>query len=217
MSPPVRLPLVRFAALQSVVCTRLVGVTGSPLPPRASPFPTGTLRFLPAAVPCLLAQAGSSSRELHSPSEFSRSVPAPRLSTSSAFLGVAFPLRDISQRRRYDGVPPPPPFRPRRFSRPRRFAPPPALRVYFTPQPRPGFSLQGFPSRTAEPARRRPVPSRRWRSFAAPVARCATSPRPALRALFRARVRCPRLRCLAAASILPLVGLSSSRFSVSPP
>ena len=35
-------------------------------------------------------------------------------------------------------------FRPRRFSRPRRFPPPPALRVYFTPQPRPGFTLQGF-------------------------------------------------------------------------
>jgi hypothetical protein len=35
-------------------------------------------------------------------------------------------------------------FRPRRSSRPRRLAPPRALRVCFTPQPRPGFSLQGF-------------------------------------------------------------------------
>lgn len=34
-------------------------------------------------------------------------------------------------------------FRPRRFSRPRRFTPPPALWVYFAPQPRTGFSLQG--------------------------------------------------------------------------
>jgi len=36
------------------------------------------------------------------------------------------------------------PFRPRRFSRPRRFTPQLALWVYFTPLPRPGFTLQGF-------------------------------------------------------------------------
>jgi len=41
-------------------------------------------------------------------------------------------------------VPNPPPFRPRRFSRPRRFPPLLALWVCFTPQPRPGFSLQGL-------------------------------------------------------------------------
>jgi len=37
------------------------------------------------------------------------------------------------------------PCRPRRFSRPRRFTPPLAWWVYFTPQPRPGFALQGLP------------------------------------------------------------------------
>jgi hypothetical protein len=36
------------------------------------------------------------------------------------------------------------PFRPRRFSRPRRLSPPLGSWVYFTPQPRPGFALQGF-------------------------------------------------------------------------
>jgi hypothetical protein len=36
------------------------------------------------------------------------------------------------------------PFRPRRFSRPRRFPPRLALWVCFTPLPRPGFTLQGF-------------------------------------------------------------------------
>jgi len=41
-------------------------------------------------------------------------------------------------------------FRPRRSSRPRRFAPPRASWVCFTPQPRPGFSLQGF-GHTANP------------------------------------------------------------------
>jgi hypothetical protein len=37
-------------------------------------------------------------------------------------------------------------FRPRRFSRPRRLSPPRALRACFIPQPRPGFTLQGFVS-----------------------------------------------------------------------
>jgi hypothetical protein len=55
--------------------------------------------------------------------------------------------------------------------------------------------VQGSPSRgssrTAGPARRRPVPSRRWRRSAAPVARRSTSPRPALRAFIRARAPVP--------------------------
>jgi hypothetical protein len=71
--------------------------------------------------------------------------------------------------------------RPRRFSRPRRLAPLSTSRVYFTPQPRPGFTFQGFapaakprhlvggrcplavsrPSPTVElPRRRRPRPRR---------------------------------------------------------
>jgi hypothetical protein len=37
-----------------------------------------------------------------------------------------------------------PTVRPQRFSRSRRFAPLRTLRVYFTPQPRPGFTFQGF-------------------------------------------------------------------------
>lgn len=47
---------------------------------------------------------------------------------------------------------------PWRFARPRRFAPPPALRVCFTPQPRPGFALQGIVPR-AEPCRVSPARS----------------------------------------------------------
>jgi hypothetical protein len=71
--------------------------------------------------------------------------------------GWPCPLRDVSLQRPCNGVPIPPPCRPRRFSRPRRFAPLPALWVYFTPQPRPGFPFRGFPSRTAVAPRRRPV------------------------------------------------------------
>jgi hypothetical protein len=41
--------------------------------------------------------------------------------------------------------------RPRRFARPRRFTPPPALRVYFAPQPRPGLSPFRGLSLVAEP------------------------------------------------------------------
>jgi len=65
--------------------------------------------------------------------------------------GLAVPLRDICHPRLTPwailacSVP----FRPRRFSRPRRFPPRLALWVYFTPLPRPGFSLQGFNSSTA--------------------------------------------------------------------
>jgi hypothetical protein len=59
-------------------------------------------------------------------------------------LGFA-PHRDISWRSPLSaGSPKPASFRPRRFSRPRRLPPSPALRVYFTPQPRPGLTLQGF-------------------------------------------------------------------------
>jgi hypothetical protein len=57
-----------------------------------------------------------------------------------------FPHRDVNRQRPHlrAASKPPASFRPRRSSRPRRFAPLPALQVCFTPQPRPGFALQGF-------------------------------------------------------------------------
>jgi hypothetical protein len=48
-------------------------------------------------------------------------------------------------------------FRPQRFSRSRRLAPPCTSWACFVPQPRPGFTLQGFsplPSRRASSANR---------------------------------------------------------------
>jgi hypothetical protein len=48
-------------------------------------------------------------------------------------------------------------FRPRRFSRPRRFAPLDALWACFIPQPRPGFTLQGL---APQPSRRGSSPRR---------------------------------------------------------
>jgi len=75
------------------------------------------------------------------------------------------PRRDVSYRSPLPtGFPGPAlTFRPRRFSRPRRFPPPLALRICFIPQPRPGFSLQGFPPTSqVAPTRRRRFPPRRW-------------------------------------------------------
>ena len=86
--------------------------------------------------------------------------------TPGASHGVFLPLRDINRAQLPRGSHTPR-FRPRRFTRPRRLAPPSALRVCFAPLPRPGFSLQGFSlprSRTASSAA---VPSRRCRPLAA--------------------------------------------------
>jgi hypothetical protein len=72
--------------------------------------------------------------------------------------------------------------RPRRFSRPRRFHPRPALRVCFAPQPPSGFRPSGvFPPTQPAPSPRWPVPSRRWPGSPAirlPVWRQLPVPRP---------------------------------------
>jgi hypothetical protein len=60
----------------------------------------------------------------------------PGVSSLFAALSGGVHLRGISQS--------PATFRPQVFSTSRRLAPPPALRACFIPQPRPGFSVQGF-------------------------------------------------------------------------
>ena len=160
----------------------------------------GKSGFSPVAVPRSLAKAGSSSRRLYASSEHCRPVSAPRLSTSchapcdargAPSLGFAFPLRDISCGRPCDGGPVPPPFRPRRFSRPRRFAPPSALWVYFTPQPRPGFALQGVSLEHSRDISSIPRALSSLTTFRCKrLLACAAARRPALRALLRVRVRC---------------------------
>jgi len=94
-----------------------------------------------------LLRSGSSSRERYLSYRVLRSEPAPRLSAPSPFLGVRPPSRRQPVESTSRGHPEPATFRPRGFSPPRRFPPPPTLRVYFTPQPRPGFALQGVPLR----------------------------------------------------------------------
>src|SRR6478609_552468 len=69
------------------MCARLVGVLGYPLPLRSRRFQR-SLRFLPVAVRRSLSQSASSPRELRSPPEFFRLVPAAGIATNSAFHGV---------------------------------------------------------------------------------------------------------------------------------
>jgi hypothetical protein len=117
---------------------------GSPHPLRPRRFRRDS-RYPPFAVRRLLSQSASSPRELCSSSESSVFASANGISTASAFLGVRGPSsrchRPASMPR---GSQSPLPFRPQRFSRSRRLSPPSGLWVYFTPQPRPEFALQGF-------------------------------------------------------------------------
>jgi len=176
---------------------RDVGLSGFPLPLRASSFlPSPCGIHLPVTVP--LETCAS---RVHPPVSF-----APLQSTAvlpsasdpraqSAFLGVCIrPHRDISHPHRHGEFPTSPPLRPRRFSRPRRFDPRIALWVYFTPQPRPGFTLQGFSLRCSR------ITSSVTRALSSLSAVCcwqlptsATFHRFALRAFIHTGVRCQRL------------------------
>ena len=163
---------------------------------------------------------GSSSHERHVPFRVQRDPhPPPARSRQQLPWGLS-PLRDISQRRPHPrGIPALASFRPRRFSRPRRFAPPPALRVYFAPQPRPGFALQGFVP-PALPhglvARRFPraVGSSRLRPRL-PVT--APANRPSTSGLCSALESPGSTQVLPCAGPRPLLGFASSGFSLRPP
>jgi hypothetical protein len=131
-------------ALQSLVCSRPARTSGSSHP-QAFPFPV-SLRFFSDCRPPLLSKRVHPLVSFHSPAECCRSVPAPSLQyDEDAFPGVSSLFAtSTSSVTSGPGVPPPVPCRPRRFTRPRRFPPLLALRVCFTPQPRPGFALQGL-------------------------------------------------------------------------
>jgi hypothetical protein len=126
----------------------------------------------------IVRRTGSSSRLHIAPLQSTSRSRLPGLLEPGASRGVFLPLRDINRAQLPRGSHTPR-LRPRRFTRPRRLAPPSALRVCFTPLPRPGFSLQGVSlprSRTASSAA---VPSRRCRPLAArgcPPAPPAASP-----------------------------------------
>jgi len=122
-------------------------------PSRAGVSPARSTRRLAATVPRLC-------RRVHSPSSLAvlfgapcarclPSLPTCGLSTTSRErappMGFRVPLRGVTSGvHQHAEIPLRAVFRPRRSSRPRRFAPPLDSRVCCTPQPRPGFSLQGF-------------------------------------------------------------------------
>jgi hypothetical protein len=153
-----------------------------------------------------------------SSSEFLPSRPARRPQPTGAFHGVPRPPSRHQQpestlRRASQG---PPTFRPQRFSRSRRLAPPLASRACFIPLPRLRFHSSGVCSRqAADPTRRRLLPSRR----------CL--PSPAARRSDRRRLRdarpqgfdppvgplCPACRLERADHPGPLSSFNSLRFS----
>jgi len=110
-----------------------------------SPFPTGSFGIYHRSPSPLTCASGSSSRTLRSSTKYFYSQSAKSSKAFSAFLGVCGPSSrhqpSASVLRVFQHSSP---FRPRRFSRPRRFPPRLALKVYFTLLPRPGFTLQGF-------------------------------------------------------------------------
>jgi hypothetical protein len=70
-------PLVESAALQSVVCVGVAGLSGYPAPIVASPFRADRDGLSSTPAPALREKPGSSSRGLRSPSESFRFAPAP--------------------------------------------------------------------------------------------------------------------------------------------
>jgi len=159
MSPPRRRTLVGLLALQSIVCARPAGVSGS-LPPWAFPFPVSPSVLLRAPSPVSF-ETGSSSRELSLPCRVTTDPCLPhRCSTAKRLPWGSVPLRDINRRRprsrgsqiplcsvlgvshALDGLLR---HRPCGFISPRSHVQ--------------GSLFRGFPPGEAVPSRRRPVPS----------------------------------------------------------
>ena len=165
------LPLVELAALQSVVCVRVSRSLGSSIP-RAPSFPTARgVSRPPSPITCVM---GSSSRALRSPSESFE--PRPASLATGTFPGVSFPIAasvgGVHLPTCVESHEPPKlaPFRPRRFSRPRRFPPPPTFAGLFHPAATSGIrSSRVRSSREVVRARRPPLPSCRLRLPPAPV------------------------------------------------
>jgi hypothetical protein len=112
-----------------------------------SRFPAGPWGTPRTTVPrAMVKKRGSSSRGLDAPLVFHRATLARVPRDSSTSLGVPLPHRGIRRSDPLTREAPTPPatFRPQGFSPSRRLTPRSPLRPCFMPQPRPGFTLQGF-------------------------------------------------------------------------
>jgi len=136
-------PLVESTVLQSVVCDGVPGLLGYPDPDRCLVVSDGPWWSSTVTVVLRLAMQGASSRGLRSPSECFVQSPARALARLGASRGVSSLVTTSARGVQFAGSRPTM-FRPQRFARSRRLAPPRALRIYFTALPCPGFKLQGL-------------------------------------------------------------------------
>ena len=110
---------------------------------RAPPVSGRHAVFRPSRLPLPVTEAGSSSREPWLSFRDDSIVTCP--ARAGRLPGGSVPLRDISYRSPLSTrIPASPMFRPQRFARSRRFAPPIASWACFIPLPRPGFRFRGF-------------------------------------------------------------------------
>jgi hypothetical protein len=141
-----RWPLVRLAALQSVVNTGSAGLSGSPRPRRRRGFPPVPVAPHPVSSPASLRKRVHPLVSSASSSEFEPLRTCPSHGCEER-LPWGLPSQSRHQLRRSTcerGSQPRPTFRPRRFARPRRLTLSTTLRACFIPLPRPGFTFQGF-------------------------------------------------------------------------
>jgi hypothetical protein len=111
---------------------RRIGLSGLPDPALASSLPI-RLRGLPAVPVCrTLSRSAHPLVRFASPSESLEPLPARRCCPGS-FPGLSSLIAASSGGVHRRGLPKPTPFRPRRFSRPRRLAPPPDFAGLFRP------------------------------------------------------------------------------------
>jgi len=144
-----------------------VGSLGSPPPPYPSSFPTGKAVLTKRRPPVLACRVHPlvSFTPLQSTAV---SLPAPGLPAHSTFHGVAFPLRDINQKRPCGGRPNPTAFPSATFLTSPTVSSAPDLVGLFHPTATSRVCSSGV-NPLAQPVHLvgTPVPSRRWRTAAA--------------------------------------------------
>jgi hypothetical protein len=190
--PSRRLPLVRLATLQSVVCGEVSGPLGCPIPPWRRRFRPACAVFLAPPSPDIVRRRVHPLVRLASSSECLEPSSDPCLPAPIAFHEVSFPIATSTDRVHVrEPAPKLASFRPRRFARPRRFTPQSVLRVCFTPLPRPGFALQGLSLSHRRTSSSLAVTLTPLRSVACRrLPDDASTTTPDHRALVNARIRC---------------------------